>query len=42
MPKSNEPDRCIRLTIPGEGQFDITKDVAELWQHQIKVQLEAL
>jgi hypothetical protein len=39
---TNEPDRCIRLEIPGEGHFDITKDTAELWLHQITIQLENL
>lgn len=42
MPKSNEPARCIRLEIPGEGHFDITRDVAELWQRQIREQLKML
>ena len=39
MPKSNEPDRCIRLEIPGEGHFDITKDVAIAWYNQLGQQL---
>jgi hypothetical protein len=37
--ETNEPDRCIRLEIPGEGYFDITKDTAELWLHQLMIQL---
>jgi len=35
-------DRCIRLEIPGEGSFEITKDVAEDWYKQLGDQLESM
>jgi hypothetical protein len=41
-PSDKDPEQTIRVDVPGEGFFTITKDVAELWLHQIMIQLEKI